>query len=109
MPPAPRSWRPTVSGEGARCATAWALNLADDGITRNQAYHDVRCSIFTPRSMSLLFLGLAEAGLHDIECEGFHDTERDEFEFFLTQKASDDRNRMIGSWQKVHVVANDRP
>ena len=82
------------------------LNLADD-ITRNQAYHDVHCWVFTPRSLSRLFIGLAEVGLCDFECETFHDTERDELEFFVTLKASDDKSRMLESWRKVYRTSID--
>jgi SAM-dependent methyltransferase len=64
-------------------------------------YHDVHCWVFTPTSMATLFIRLAEGGKCFFECAGFHDTERDSYEFIVMLRPSDDKERVIRSWAHV--------
>ncbi|MBN3758417.1 methyltransferase domain-containing protein [Paraburkholderia sp. Tr-20389] len=83
-----------------------ALALSRDVIA-NGTYHDVHCWTFTPRSFSRIMRSLVHHELVGFSCESFHDTERNTLEFFVTLKATDDREAAEVSWKTMEARASD--
>ena len=55
--------------------------------------------------MATLFIRLAEVGRCYFECAGFYDTARDDHEFIIALRPSNDKERVVGSWEKVSGIA----
>lgn len=83
-----------------------AMWLANDALTQG-TYHDVHCWVFTPRSFASLFEELAKAGLLRFSCEGFHDTEPGQLEFFVTLRASEDPKHIAETWRRMRQSARE--
>jgi hypothetical protein len=66
-------------------------------------YHDVHCSVFTPRSFVALMDQLAQLGMIWFECERLYSTQRGELDFFVHMVAADDRTRIQQSWRAATV------
>lgn len=76
-------------------------------ILDSDAYHDVHCWVFTPRSMALLFLELLDHQLVALECVNFHDTAPDTIEFFVGLRPTKDFTRARQSWLAMAESARD--
>jgi len=81
-----------------------ALTLAKSARDHN-VYHDIHCWVFSPQSFAGLLSDIAKAGLTDFACEGFFDTEENDFEFFVTLRRSTDREAIIASWDRMQRLA----
>lgn len=81
-----------------------AIGLATD-IMQNGSYHDIHCWTFTPASFAQLMAEIASAGLTDFACEGFHDTDLYQNEFFVTLRRSSDRSYVTNTWQEMQNSA----
>ena len=73
------------------------IGLADDA-RLNGAYHDVHCWVFTPASFAELCAELSKRKLLNFRCGEFHDTSKNEFEFFVTLQRSTDEVANAKSW-----------
>jgi SAM-dependent methyltransferase len=82
-----------------------AVALARD-IIENGNYHDIHCWVFTPKSFADLFMEMSETGLVDFACERFEDTEKDDYEFFVTLRRSNNRDYINQSWQHMSDAAS---
>ncbi len=93
--------RPIHPVEGAIAVARSALN---------GEYHDVHCWVFTPITFARLFQRLAEAGLLNLACAGFHDTAEFTFEFFVSLQETTGRDAIVESWGKAvrQLSAADR-
>jgi SAM-dependent methyltransferase len=100
------AWRGEVRSEtlqrpdNLETVLAWARDVAQNG-----TYRDAHCWVFTPRSFARLFEQLGRAGLIQLACERFHDTEENTIEFFVALKASDDRTLVAESWRSMSEAA----
>jgi 2-polyprenyl-3-methyl-5-hydroxy-6-metoxy-1,4-benzoquinol methylase len=83
-----------------------AMRLARD-VLENRTYHDTHCWVFTPHSFSGLCEGLAMVGLLPFACEGFHDTEHNQLEFFVKLRPCDDREEIVKSWRQMKASVRD--
>lgn len=68
---------------------------------KNGNYHDSHCWVLTPRSFALLLAEAAELGFVNLACDHFYDTARNDFEFFVALKSSDDQGEIVASWQRM--------
>ncbi|MFM0145462.1 methyltransferase domain-containing protein [Paraburkholderia sp. RL18-085-BIA-A] len=73
-----------------------ALDLARDCL-ENSAYHDMHCWVFSPRSFAPLSREMAELDLIDLACGNFFDTARNDMEFFISPKPSNDKSHIVSS------------
>jgi predicted SAM-dependent methyltransferase len=105
------------------CARAWEgrLELADIqryntfrdavdaalDVLEHGTYRDVHCWVFTPKSFADLFSRLASEGLLDFACEEFEDTEKYQFEFFVTLRSSTDGDHIAESWRRMNESARE--
>ncbi|SIT36286.1 conserved hypothetical protein [Paraburkholderia ribeironis] len=86
-----------------------ALDVARDCL-ENGAYHDVHCWVFSPRSFARLFREMAELDLIDLACVNFFDTARNDMEFFVALKPSNDKSHIVNSWRRMETgVRDDAP
>jgi hypothetical protein len=76
---------------------ATALELAQSAI--DGAYHDVHCSVFTPRSFLMLMHDLARLGMIWFSFAKIHATARNELDFFVHLQAADDPVLIEQSWR----------
>ena len=83
-----------------------AQNIAQQILSSN-AYHDVHCWVFTPRSMAQLFVELTDHRLVELECVSFHDTAPDTIEFFVGMRHTRDFAQARQSWLSMAEVAKD--
>jgi SAM-dependent methyltransferase len=74
-----------------------AMWLAQD-VIKNGTYHDVHCWVFTPNSFAKLCHSLAEFNLLKFACHSFIDTARNQLEFFVALKDTDDHCEVVDSW-----------
>ena len=81
-----------------------AQNIAQQILASN-AYHDVHCWVFTPRSMAQLFVELTDHRLVELECVSFHDTAQDTIEFFVGMRHTKDFARARQSWVAMAEAA----
>lgn len=81
-----------------------AQNIAQQILSTN-AYHDVHCWVFTPRSMAQLFVALTDHRLVELECVSFHDTAQDTIEFFVGMRQTKDFAQARRSWQSMAEAA----
>uniref|UniRef100_UPI0033419F9F methyltransferase domain-containing protein n=1 Tax=Castellaniella defragrans TaxID=75697 RepID=UPI0033419F9F len=95
-------WAGRVDAEnlGRKYSFSDALDMARDSL-ENGVYRDVHCWVFTPESFAKLFLELAHTGMLGFACVDFHDTERDQLEFFVALRSSEDQEEIISSWQAM--------
>jgi SAM-dependent methyltransferase len=80
-----------------------AMAVVQDAL-QNGSYHDVHCWVFTPASFGQLCAELAQYGLLDFECAEFFDTVRNEFEFIVSLRKCDDRERAVASWRRMTAL-----
>jgi len=83
-----------------------ALEIAKDAF-ENGTYHDVHCWVFTPKSFADLCGQLAMAGLISFQCDYFFDTAPLQLEFIVGLKISDDRDKIVQSWQHMGAMVDD--
>lgn len=77
-----------------------AVNIAQ-AAHADGSYHDCHCWVFTPLSFAELFVHMAELELLGFECENFIDTAFAEFEFYVHLRPSEDRPKILKSWQNM--------
>ncbi|WP_260853950.1 class I SAM-dependent methyltransferase [Paraburkholderia sp. BCC1886] len=82
-----------------------AVALARDIIEKG-TYHDIHCWAFTPKSFAELFRDMTDAGLIDFACEGFLDTQDEDFEFYVSMRRSSDREYIRSSWARMAAAAS---
>ena len=83
-----------------------ALGVARDCL-ENGAYHDVHCWVFSPHSFARLFREMAELDLIDFACANFFDTDRNDMEFFVSLRPSDDKSHIVKSWRSMETETVD--
>jgi hypothetical protein len=79
---------------------AQAIALAKDA-EDNNAYHDVHCWVFTPRSFVELMLDLSRRDLIGFSCAQLIPTAREEFEFFVHLSPDPDRISRTATWAEA--------
>jgi len=82
-----------------------ALALAR-GALESGEYLDVHCWVFTPKSFARSMEVLVAAGLIDMECSRFEETEIDYGEFFVFLAPCSSRQGAIDSWQEMQRQAS---
>ncbi|MGF6549297.1 methyltransferase type 12 [Paraburkholderia youngii] len=82
-----------------------AVALARD-IIENGTYHDIHCWAFTPKAFAELFRDMADTGLIDFACEGFLDTQDEDFEFYVSMRRSSDKQYIRQSWERMAAAAS---
>ncbi|MFM0243770.1 methyltransferase type 12 [Paraburkholderia sediminicola] len=82
-----------------------AVALARD-IIENGTYHDIHCWAFTPKSFAELFRDMTDTGLIDFACEGFQDTQDEDFEFYVSMRRSRDKQYIRNSWERMAAAAS---
>ncbi|MFL9963461.1 hypothetical protein PQR02_20800 [Paraburkholderia sediminicola] len=82
------------------------MDVARDCLV-NSAYHDVHCWVFSPRSFARLFREMAEFDLTELACGNFFDTARNDMEFFVSLKPSNDKSHIVSSWRRMEAEARD--
>jgi SAM-dependent methyltransferase len=84
-----------------------AAKLADS-INLDGAYHDVHCLVFTPLSFVTILFELASYRLHSFACEQFFDTERNDMEFILRLRYTQDHAQVMQSWNELkHMLSKN--
>jgi hypothetical protein len=76
------------------------LGLARDIMT-NGNYHDIHCWAFTPESFARIMRESVSHDLISFECVRFHDTARNDMEFFVAMRATDDKQAALASWERA--------
>jgi SAM-dependent methyltransferase len=74
------------------------IGVARDSLLNN-AYHDVHCWVFTPRSFAALLGRAAALGLHRFACLWLDDTRHACNEFLVALQVCDDPDAAAASWQ----------
>ncbi|WOD20560.1 class I SAM-dependent methyltransferase [Paraburkholderia kirstenboschensis] len=82
-----------------------AVALARD-IIKNGTYHDIHCWAFTPKSFAELLRDMTDTGLVDFACEGFLDTQEEDFEFYVSMRRSSDKEYIRSSWERMAAAAS---
>jgi SAM-dependent methyltransferase len=85
-----------VRGYSDEAAIALARSAED-----TDAYHDVHCWVFTPRSFALLMAQLGRCRLLGFACEWLVPTAPDTYEFFASLRPEADHARVARSWGEV--------
>ena len=105
------AWRGRIDPRYLKRHHTWegAVHLARDSF-ENGTYHDVHCWVFTPATFAKLLSNLCQIGLLDFACEDFCDTRRNELEFFVTLRRSNDKEYIAQSWLRMeHAASNATP
>ncbi len=67
----------------------------------NDQYFDIHCWVFTPLTFARLMQQLSATGLLNMACKSWHDTARNELEFFVTMGKSGDVKANAASWGEM--------
>ena len=78
-------------------------------IIETGVYIDVHCWVFTPASFAGLMEQLVALGYLRFACELLFETERDEDEFFVVLRASDDVVACLESWRERADALREPP
>jgi hypothetical protein len=88
---------------------AGAVELAQRSLDNPAHYEDVHCWVFDPAHFAALMLQLTDAGLLQMACAGFVDTEPAHwYEFYMFLRPCDDREEQRESWLRMQAAASPR-
>lgn len=102
------AWRGEVTASSLRRSDTFdaAMAKARESLERG-VYHDAHCWVFTPQSFAILLGQLSARRLVNFACDKFYDTERNNIEFFVAMRASDEQDQNARSWERMASAARD--
>jgi SAM-dependent methyltransferase len=99
------AWRGEIEPDklNRRHSLEFGLNIARD-IINNGTYHDAHCWVFTPQSFGRLCVQIAGLNLLSFALERFHDTAKNDLEFFVHLRPCNNATEIADSFRPMMLT-----